>query len=110
MRIIEVATSGTIGTPLMGPVSTVTCELSNRFAARGHEVTLVDFRSEAARSLLHPNIQVMELTPPPGATSGAAPSRASAIYQSWSRSYRFAHQLAGRIDLSHADVVHMHSP
>ncbi|MEA3177148.1 MAG: D-inositol-3-phosphate glycosyltransferase [Gammaproteobacteria bacterium] len=114
MRIIEVATSGTIGTPLMGPVSTVTCELSNRFAARGHEVTLVDFRSEGGRSLLHPAIRVVELTPPPppgaAATSGAAPSRASAIYQSWSRSYRFAHQLAGRIDLSQADVVHMHSP
>jgi glycosyltransferase involved in cell wall biosynthesis len=112
MRIIEVATSGTIGTPLMGPVSTVTCELSNRFAVRGHEVTLVDFRSEGARSLLHPAIRVVELTPPPppGTGTPAAPSRASAIYQSWSRSYRFAHQLAGRIDLSHADVVHMHSP
>jgi glycosyltransferase involved in cell wall biosynthesis len=112
MRIIEVATSGTIGTPLMGPVSTVTCELSNRFAARGHEVTVVDFRSEGARALLHPAIRVVELTPPPepGAKSAAVPSRASAIYQSWSRSYRFAHQLAGRIDLACADVVHMHSP
>ncbi len=68
MKIIEVATSGTIGTSLMGPVSTVTCELSNRFAARGHDVTLVDFQSEARRAHLHPAIRVVELTPPSATT------------------------------------------
>ncbi len=111
MRIIEVATSGTIGTSLMGPVSTVTCELSNRFAARGHEVTLVDLRSAGDRSLLHPAIRVVELAPaPPKPTSGAVPSRIGEFYQTWSRSYRCARQLPAKINLSQADVVHMHSP
>jgi glycosyltransferase involved in cell wall biosynthesis len=111
MKIIEVATSGTVGTSLMGPVSTVTCELSNRFAARGHEVTLVDFSAAGHRPLLHPAIQVVELPPlPPKPTSRAAPSRSSEIYRTWSRSYRCARLLPDRIDLSEANVVHMHSP
>jgi glycosyltransferase involved in cell wall biosynthesis len=111
MRIIEVATSGTIGTSLMGPVSTVTCELSNRFAARGHEVTVVDFGSEGRRPLLHPAIQLVELQAPPEVpASGSAKSRARELYQTWSRCYRFARQLPARIDLSQANVVHMHSP
>jgi glycosyltransferase involved in cell wall biosynthesis len=111
MRIIEVATSGTIGTSLMGPVSTVTCELSNRFAARGHDVTLVDFESAARRSHLHPAIRVVELTNPPSRPSSeGAPSRIRELIQTWSRSYRFARYLPGQIDLARADIVHMHSP
>jgi glycosyltransferase involved in cell wall biosynthesis len=111
MRIIEVATSGTIGTSLMGPVSTVTCELSNRFAARGHDVTLVDFQSEGRRPHLHPAIRVVELTNPPARPmSEGAPSRIRELIQTWSRSYRFARYLPGQIDLARADIVHMHSP
>jgi glycosyltransferase involved in cell wall biosynthesis len=111
MRIIEVATSGTIGTSLMGPISTVTCELSNRFAARGHAVTIVDFATEGHRPLLHPAIQLVELQAPPEApASGSPQSRARALYQTWSRCYHFARQLPARIDLSQANVVHMHSP
>ncbi|MBS0420708.1 MAG: glycosyltransferase family 4 protein [Proteobacteria bacterium] len=111
MRIIEVATSGTIGTSLMGPVSTVTCELSNRFAARGHEVTLVDFQSDTPRALLHPAVRVVELARPRAKpTCESAQSRIRHLIQTWSRSYRFARHLPGQIDLAHADVVHMHSP
>jgi D-inositol-3-phosphate glycosyltransferase len=111
MKIIEVATSGTIGTSLMGPVSTVTCELSNRFAARGHDVTLVDFQSEARRTQLHPAIRVVELIPPSARPSSeGAPGRIRELIQTWSRSYRFARYLPGQIDLARADIVHMHSP
>jgi len=111
MRIIEVATSGTIGTSLMGPVSTVTCELSNRFAARGHDVTLVDFQSESPRALLHPAIRVVELSRPPARpASEGAPSRIRELIQTWSRSYRFARHLPRQVGLAHTDVVHMHSP
>jgi len=111
MRIIEVATSGTIGTSLMGPVSTVTCELSNRFAARGHDVTLVDFQSETRRAHLHPAIRVVELTPPRlRPSSEGAPGRIRELIQTWSRSYRFSRYLPGQIDLARADIVHMHSP
>lgn len=111
MRILEVATSGTIGTSLMGPVSTVTCELSNRFAARGHEVTLVDFRSAAGRSLLHPAIKVVELQPPPlRQSSGPPPGRVRALCQPWSNSYRVARQLRAQVDLTQMNIVHMHSP
>jgi len=111
MRIIEVATSGTIGTSLMGPVSTVTCELSNRFAARGHEVTLVDFESDSRRALLHPAIRVVELARPRARpTCESAPSRIRELIQTWSRSYRFARHFSGQINLAHTDVVHMHSP
>src|SRR5882757_1650540 len=111
MRILEVATSGTVGTSLMGPVSTVTCELSNRFAARGHEVIVVDFEREDRRPLLHPAIQLIELpAPPEGPTSGSAQSRARELYRTWSKIYRFARQLPAKVDLSQANVVHMHSP
>jgi glycosyltransferase involved in cell wall biosynthesis len=111
MRIIEVATSGTIGTSLMGPVSTVTCELSNRFAARGHDVTVVDFGSTGHRPLLHPAIRLVELHAPHATSpSVSAQSRARALYQTWTRCYRLARQLPARVDLSQADVVHMHSP
>jgi glycosyltransferase involved in cell wall biosynthesis len=111
MKIIEVATSGTIGTSLMGPVSTVTCELSNRFAARGHDVTLVDFQSEARRTHLHPAIRVVELTPPSARPSSeGAPGRIRELIETWSRSYRFARYLPGQINLARADIVHMHSP
>jgi glycosyltransferase involved in cell wall biosynthesis len=111
MKIIEVATSGTIGTSLMGPVSTVTCELSNRFAARGHDVTLVDFQSEARRAHLHPAIRVVELTPPSARPSSeGAPGRIRELLETWSRAYRFARYLPGQIDLARADIVHMHSP
>jgi glycosyltransferase involved in cell wall biosynthesis len=111
MKIIEVATSGTIGTSLMGPVSTVTCELSNRFAARGHDVTLVDFQSEARRAHLHPAIRVVELIPPSAPPSSeGAPGRIRELIQTWSRSYRFARYLPGQINLARADIVHMHSP
>jgi glycosyltransferase involved in cell wall biosynthesis len=111
MKIIEVATSGTIGTSHMGPVSTVTCELSNRFAARGHDVTLVDFQSEARRAHLHPAIRVVELTAPAARPSSeGAPGRIRELIETWSRSYRFARYLPGQIDLARADIVHMHSP
>src|SRR4051812_6922534 len=103
MKIIEVATSGTIGTSLMGPVSTVTCELSNRFAARGHEVTLIDFQSGTRRPLLHPAVRVLELTRSPARpTSEGAPSRIRELIDTWSRSYRFARHLPGQINLAHA--------
>lgn len=111
MRIIEVATSGTIGTSLMGPVSTVTCELSNRFAARGHDVTLVDFQSAARRAHLHPSIRVVELTAPRlSSGSEGAPGRIRELIQTWTRSYHFARHLPGAIDLARADIVHIHSP
>jgi D-inositol-3-phosphate glycosyltransferase len=111
MKIIEVATSGTIGTSHMGPVSTVTCELSNRFAARGHDVTLVDFQSETRRAHLHPAIRVVELTAPAARPSSeGAPGRIRELIETWSRSYRFARYLPGQIDLARADIVHMHSP
>src|SRR5512140_159236 len=107
MKILELGTSGTVGTSLMGPVSTVTCELSNRFAARGHEVTLVDFRNEGSRPLLHPAIQVVELPAlPPKPSTGPGPGRIGELYQTWSRSLRFARQLRSKVDLSQADVVH----
>jgi glycosyltransferase involved in cell wall biosynthesis len=109
MRILEIATSGTIGTPLMGPVSTVICELSNRFAARGHEVTVVDFERAECRPLLHPAIRVVQLrAPPENPMSGR--SRARELYQTWFNSYRFARQLPAQLDLPQANVVHMHSP
>ena len=68
----------------MGPVSTVTCELSNRFAARGHEVTLVDFQSEQRRALLHPGVRVVELPAPVGTvpTKAASSSRLREIRDS----------------------------
>jgi D-inositol-3-phosphate glycosyltransferase len=110
-RILEVGASGTIGTDRMGPVSTDTCQLSNHFAARGHEVVVADVRSDAARPLLHPDIRVLELPVEPQSRYALkSRQQIKAVLRKWSNIYRYVRELTSRFDFSSADIVHTHSP
>jgi glycosyltransferase involved in cell wall biosynthesis len=110
-RILEVGTSGTIGTAHMGPVSTVICQLSNHFAALGHEVTLADAHSDEPRLFLRPDVRVVELAEKPHNTlARSGRSRIKTIARKWSNNYRYVRELASRLDVAGADIVHTHSP
>jgi glycosyltransferase involved in cell wall biosynthesis len=110
IRILEVGTSGTIGTVHMGPVSTVICQLSNHFAARGHEVVLADVRSENPRQLLHPNIRVVELSArSPSRIALKSRHRLGLALRKWSNFYKYVRELTAQIDVTDTDVVHIHS-
>ena len=111
MRIIEIALTGTVGTGRMGPVSTDICELSNRFAARGHEVVVVDVPAEERRSLLRPGIRLIEVPGvPQGRVAAETRSRLAAQIQRWRNYYRCMSGLQSRLDLTRADIVHFHAP
>jgi glycosyltransferase involved in cell wall biosynthesis len=110
MKIIEVSLSGTIGRSLMGPVSSIICELSNRFTRCGHEVTLVDVAAGGARELLESTVKVAEI---PGPARQAAPSgktTAGWLLAEWRNYYRCVRAIAARVDLERADVIHYHDP
>lgn len=111
MRIVEVATNGTVGTDRMGPVSTVICELSNRFAERGHDVTVAGASGDGPRPFLDPRIRFLELdAPPTNQLPGVSRSRVRRIFGRWQSHYRFMKELTSRLDLSQADIVHFHAP
>lgn len=110
MRILEVALSGTVGTVQMGPVSTVICELSNRFAARGHDVILADVASTAPRDLLRPGIRLVQIRGKPQSSVDPTLGRARALTRRWQNYYQCMHQLKASSALAAADIVHLHSP
>ena len=110
MRIIEVAFSGTVGTYRMGPVSAHILELSNRFAERGHSVTIADLASAEPRRVLRAGIDVMELPgTPESLIDGQSRYRVAKHWLRWSNYLRYLRALAARVDLSAADIVHFHS-
>ena len=111
MRILELALSGTVGTPHMGPVSTVICELSNRFVSRGHKVFLADVPCAIPRALLHPDVRVIELSGLPQSRAGTSSrSKLGSAWQRWRNYFFCLRELASNIDLGGIDVVHLHAP
>jgi len=111
MRILEVSVSGTIGTAHMGPVSNDICELSNHFASRGHAVTVADLSAESARQFLHKAIQVIELSGTPESRVQLNTRHPAAVaLRSWQNYSQYVSQLISRVDISKADVVHVHTP
>jgi glycosyltransferase involved in cell wall biosynthesis len=111
MQIIEVACSGTIGTRSMGPVSTCTLELSNRFASRGHDVILADVAGGVQRDLLRDAIRLVEIPCIPESHAVERPGNSARRFlRVWSNYYRYVRELASRVDLARADVVHFYSP
>ncbi len=111
MRVLELLGSGTVGTEEMGPVSTVVCELANRFAALGHEVTVADAKLAAGRPLLHPRITLVEVAAMGDArlaASPAAPLRRRRLRQRNTRT--FLHDTFRALCGAHFDAVHVHRP
>jgi glycosyltransferase involved in cell wall biosynthesis len=108
--ILEIAVSGTVGTVHMGPVSTVICELSNQFAARGHQVTLADVACAEPRKLLHRDVTVVEMQNlPEGRVVAAISGRLARFVNVWRNYHDFVQQLTSRLDVSKQHAVHMHA-
>jgi glycosyltransferase involved in cell wall biosynthesis len=96
LNILEISQSGTIGTPDMGPVSKTVCTLANGFALLGHRVTVADAPRTQTRSMLRPDIDVVEVS---------GPRRGS---RSWAQSARFLLRLSRLLRLRQFDVIHVH--
>jgi glycosyltransferase involved in cell wall biosynthesis len=110
MRIFEVALSGTLGTRRMGPVSSDICELSNRFAMRGHEVVVFDVPAEEPRDLLHPDIRLIEVAGVPQSRVARSRHRAAALVRRWRNYDRCMRGLMSQLDPAQADIMHFHAP
>jgi glycosyltransferase involved in cell wall biosynthesis len=111
MKILELAFSGTIGTVKMGPVSTDICELANHFSERGHDVTVADCTGDAPRSLLRPEIRVVEIAVTPLARVVRSSRNPVVVaWRRWSTCLRYVHLAATNLNLRGFDVVHLHDP
>ncbi len=104
--------SGTVGTQNMGPVSNDILQLSNRFAARGHEVTLVDLATPVRRELLRPEVELLEVPGVSGSHAAARTretSRLETLLRSWRNYLDVVRRIASHPSASRSDVVHFHS-
>src|SRR6187551_1440129 len=111
MRIAEIAVSGSVGTTKMGPVSTVTCELSNNFAALGHQVTLLDVRCNASRALLHPSVKVIGMDGRGESDVEAGSSNPlAALVNRWRNYIGYVRRIARLPAVREADMIHVHAP
>jgi len=111
VRILEAAVSGTVGTVDMGPVSTVICELSNNFTLLGHEVVLADIPSRTPRSLLSPQVRVVEIAATGESTIEAQSSNPLAAHVNrWRNYWQYIRQLRALPEYRWADVIHVHHP
>jgi glycosyltransferase involved in cell wall biosynthesis len=109
LRILEIATSGTVGTLDMGPVSTTVFALANGFARVGHSVTVSDRPSRKPRASLDPRIDVVTVP-----VSSDRPHRLAALSAvglrlfAWWDALRYLWSLRRRLKLKTFDVVHVH--
>lgn len=108
MRILEVSASGTVGTHDMGPVSTGVCRLSNGFARRGYEVTVIDAPAADARTGLDTRVTV--LTVPRFLRRRyfvRLPPKVQLLY-TWIHALIYVWSLRRCVRLHEFDVVHVH--
>ena len=109
LRILEIATSGTVGTPDMGPVSTTICALANGFVRVGHSVTVSDRRSTKRRASVDPRVDVVTVP-----VSKGGPPRLAALsavgrrLYAWWDALRYLLSLRSLLRLKTFDVVHVH--
>ena len=109
LRILEIATSGTVGTTDMGPVSTTIYALANGFARVGHSVTVSDRPSAKPRVSLDPSIDVVTVPmrsdrPWKRAALTALARRPYVWWDAW----RYLWSLRRVLKLETFDVVHVH--
>jgi glycosyltransferase involved in cell wall biosynthesis len=109
LRILEIATSGTIGASDMGPISTTICALANGFDRLGHFVTVCDTMAAEPRHKLNPGVRVVT-APRAGRRPrlhAALPAKIQEIYV-WINAIIYAWFLHRRVELSTFDAVHVH--
>lgn len=93
MRILQVAGSGAVGVPPMGPVTNDIFQLATEFHKLGHETAVADVRAAQARELSVPCLEI------------EAPRWGSG--HSFEAEGQFADQLLKQ-DLRRFDIVHAH--
>lgn len=109
LRILEIATSGSVGTPDMGPVSTTICALANGFARRGHSVTLADIGPTKPRASLDPRIDVVTVPMSTHLPRWLAALGATACrLHVWWDALRYLWSLNRVLKLDSFDAVHVH--
>jgi glycosyltransferase involved in cell wall biosynthesis len=91
----------------MGPVTKTLCTLANGFAARRHQVTVVDAPRAQARSVLNDAVDVVEI-PGPGATARSRMPRRLQGLTNWTRTARFLMRLRRDVKFTEFDVIHVH--
>ncbi len=109
LRILEMASSGTIGTSDMGPVSATICALANGFDRLGHLVTVCDTTAATPRCKMNPRVRVITV---PHARRWqrlfrTLPSKVQEIY-GWLSVVVYLWFLLRLVKLSTFDVVHVH--
>lgn len=108
LRILEIAGSGTLGTPEMGPVSATICALANGFERRGHVVTVADTKATARRTALSSAVRL--ITMPFGgqpAVLRLLPGRARSVH-GWLSAMAGLWSLRKWIRQGEFDVIHAH--
>jgi len=109
LRILEIATSGSVGTADMGPVSETVWALANGFAKRGHSVTVSDLAAIKPRTKLDPRIDIVTVPVTNNRTRrlAALTAKAHRLYD-WGFALRYLWCLNRRLKLNSFDVVHVH--
>jgi glycosyltransferase involved in cell wall biosynthesis len=108
LRILEIAISGTVGTPDMGPVSTTICALANGFERLGLSVTVADTKAARQRSTLRSRVELLTL---PFGGRPNFPAVLPAICQSayvWLTALASVWFLRKRLRHGPFDIVHIH--
>jgi glycosyltransferase involved in cell wall biosynthesis len=109
LRILEMASSGTVGTSDMGPISATICALANGFDRLGHLVTVCDTTAATPRCKMNPRVRVITV---PHARRWqrlfrTLPSKVQEIY-GWLSAVVYLWFLLRLVKLSTFDVVHVH--
>lgn len=109
LRILEIATSGSVGTADMGPVSETVWALANGFAKRGHSVTVADLPAINPRSRLDPRIDVVAVPVVNNRLRRLTKLTAKVhrLYD-WGFAFRYLWSLNRRLQLKSFDIVHVH--
>lgn len=110
MDILQLMGSGTIGTEEMGPVSNDVCELSNSFTALGHNVTVIDARTDQDRRFLSPSVDLVEVNSTPGARYSTGTKDHRQKVASWGNFYQYVRAALRERDARQYDVIHVHLP
>lgn len=104
MKVLEVAGSGTVGTPDAGPVSSVIGHLCNALDRDGHSVVLADASGVEPRRSLADTVTVHDCLPPNDAIPGSrlpGVGAQVAAAQRGDRIRRLIHEVQ-------PDIVHVH--
>lgn len=106
MNILEVASSGTIGSEHMGPIADTIFNLSMEFNASGNKVTISDYHSTHKRYKIHKDIRLVQIKIPIIFQIKKIKIINSILYQL--KEFIYIFKLVHTIDSSKFDIIHTH--